>query len=530
MSGMEGDIIDASRYVPFRKLDLTYKVDYPSQMQLSQSPVEALIAAAFAKWQAASPFKFQPITSGTPDIPLSFGSVSRSETLAQASFETHAVVFDKSRTWVDTDVVWTLNHPDLLSVAVHEIGHVLGLLDNDNQESVMYKSIDLLSDVGSKFRRAPIPQVDINNLNSGWYRSLFSEHYARQGQTVWFKRENDGYIPSNLPAQPYPGPVARPGSSPHFQVVDRLNFQQVSASGNDVIWALDGYSYAYDYGRSDEGTHWTYRGRGLRRVAVFDYRQFDRHTQRSPLVLGIFPEPPPVVMITGIYGVLKRYDYYNRDWISVHMGSLGSGYRFKHVAVGGSTLAPNGSVWAVGKRPGSPLTLDDEDIEVLRYNGDIVSGNGDWEVVAMRMATDPSKSRSPMHDLDVGRWPDGSLAVCGTLPKFDLSTGSRVVYKYDEGTPQWSSFNVKRIPPDGSTVEPNLLEIDRYHKARGKCVSVGDDGTVVAMMGDRAFRSYAGSPWTELPRPGARWVDISVVNKERMWGVDQHFGIFSTIV
>jgi len=58
-------------------------------------------------------------------------------------------------------------------------------------------------------------------------------------------------------------------------------------------------------------------------------------------------------------------------------------------------------------------------------------------------------------------------------------------------------------------------------------------------MGDRAYRRSpefglwpppAGALWDELPRPGARWIDISVIDKSNMWGVDWNRDIFSTIV
>jgi hypothetical protein len=161
----------------------------------------------------------------------------------------------------------------------------------------------------------------------------------------------------------------------------------------------------------------------------------------------------------------------------------------------------------------------------------------------MHNATDPSKSWSPMHALDVGRWSDGSLAVCGTLPRLDpppqnfgRPLAPRRIYKYVEGA-QWSQF-LQGIPPDASTTKM-MMELERFNKARGKCVSVGEDGTVVGVMGDRAFRCHDGGPWTELPHTGpptmpavgpGRWVDISVVNKEEMWAVDWTYGIFSTLV
>jgi hypothetical protein len=314
---MSNDILGSAPSL-FTKLELTYKLaNYPSSAELDKARIDSVIAAAFDKWRVASPFTFKPITSGTPDVALSFGSVSNNTAYGQTNWREHTIVFDNSRTWIDTEVIWFTSRPDLLSVAVHEIGHVLGLPDNDIKESVMDRTLDAFE--GAKYRK-PIPQVDIDTLHSVNV-SLFSEHYAKKGQVNWYKRRKSfsiSYVPEHL--IPRPPPAAT-----------ELMFYQVSAGHDGTVWAVDGYSFAYDYGANDEGKDWIFRGGWLSRVAVLDSR----------LVLGIFTDQ----QWGSPYGDLRRYNYATREWISVDNGSLGSSAKFKNIAIGGAK--DKEEVWAV---------------------------------------------------------------------------------------------------------------------------------------------------------------------------------------
>jgi predicted Zn-dependent protease len=175
----------------FTHVDLTYKLEnYPSHTPLSNDQIDSAIRGAFAKWQVVSPFTFSKITSGTADITLSFGTVTGDDTGAEASAAAHTIVFDDRRTWLDIadelraknittsalglgpvaillrgiwdEIDLDKNRLDVLSIAVHEIGHVLGLGHNPTPASVMqpvatyYKMINV--------NGAPISQVDIDAL------------------------------------------------------------------------------------------------------------------------------------------------------------------------------------------------------------------------------------------------------------------------------------------------------------------------------------------------------------------------------
>jgi hypothetical protein len=89
-------------YKPFTSVNLTYRLEnYPSHTPLPHDRIDSAIAGAFAKWQAVSPFTFKQTTSSSPNIRLSFGSVTESKAHAQADANAHTIVFNDSRTWVD---------------------------------------------------------------------------------------------------------------------------------------------------------------------------------------------------------------------------------------------------------------------------------------------------------------------------------------------------------------------------------------------------------------------------------------------
>jgi hypothetical protein len=494
-------------YTPFKKLNLTYKREnYPSHTSLSQPRIDYAIAEAFAKWQAVSPFTFSPYMSGEPDIKLSFSTVTKpNENHAETRWDTRTTVFSDRCNWVEIADPFDVHKVDVLSVAVHEIGHVLGLLDSSDPSSVMtagdYNKLRAVS-------RSPIPQVDIDKLKLV-YPSEFSQYYASQGKITWWEP---------------------PGTSNDYK------FIHVSAGIDNTVWAIDIVKrVALEFGPLDDYSNaWANRGLGLMRLTVFN----------ENLVFGtsVHPDPlQPQYDKTGRppFFYLKRYDRQTQSWNNVSTGSLDGRYGFG-TKLGLVAVGPGGSVWAIAAPPQWTQ-------QIVRYEGDIIAGTGDWKVVpappGLEMGPAPLRR---FLDLAVGRrngepwiWvahaatnvfePTGGDAM---EPPIDFFASN------DQGK-TWDT--VQRIPPgvlSGPTVRhpstywvspgiapPAMTEAERYRTVC-KCVSVGDDGTAVRVFKDSAYR-FDGSTWTRLP---GQFFDVSVISRTNMWAADFSRGIRSTIV
>jgi hypothetical protein len=469
---------DVPAYGKFTRFDLTYQLtNYPQNTGISEERVKDAIAKAFAKWQTASRFVFRPITSatGTPDITLTFGSTSNAvgeDRFAHTDWVGHTITFNNTLAWFDYTECdsWTgaVTKSDLLSIATHEIGHILGLTDNDNSGSIMLRYTDC--DRMKYMHDAPIPQVDITNLEQ-----VYLNLYYDQNTIKWYKKG-----------------------------VDRFKFRNVVAAADGTVFGIDTKGNLCDFRPNEEGRResvWNVIGAGITRVAVSKFSQ---------LVLAIFGPYP-----LGD-GDLKRYDAQGRRWIDVSPGSLGSGTKFTHIAVNSA-----GYVWA-------HAMLKDKDgrlfEQVVRYEGDIALGGGDWKTAPIVPWTDGG--RSP--DIAVGRRSSGGPLVWGSAPVSYYAANAQFA-EWNEQQEAWGRapkfFHVESSLGDGTVGNPIRPgpEMDRYQLV-GKCVSIGDDGTVVGVGIDTAYR-LDGTTWTPLP---GQVIDVSVVTRTNMWAVDRDKDICST--
>ena len=115
----------------------------------------AMIAAAFAQWQAVLPFfTFTQVgVNSGEDIRVVFGNASvdpafgaAGGVLASAGYpEKGNVQFDSAEAWTPAT---------LLSVALHEIGHSLGLSHSDNPASLMYPYSPPIATIDAESRLA----------------------------------------------------------------------------------------------------------------------------------------------------------------------------------------------------------------------------------------------------------------------------------------------------------------------------------------------------------------------------------------
>ncbi|KAF2302456.1 hypothetical protein GH714_036416 [Hevea brasiliensis] len=153
---------------PDSKRDLTYSF-FPGN-ELTEEE-KSVFARAFDRWSTVIPMTFTQTDSfTTADIRIGFFSGDHGDgepfdgfwglwpTLFPAKRAAH---LDLDENWVDSGDVSTspiLSAVDLESVAVHEIGHLLGLGHSSVEEAIMYPSIP------SRTRKVELAQDDIDGI------------------------------------------------------------------------------------------------------------------------------------------------------------------------------------------------------------------------------------------------------------------------------------------------------------------------------------------------------------------------------
>uniref|UniRef100_UPI003AAA3C76 stromelysin-3-like n=1 Tax=Centroberyx gerrardi TaxID=166262 RepID=UPI003AAA3C76 len=241
--------------------DLTYKImRFPWQM--SKDKVRRVLQEALSVWSEVTPLRFREVTTGKADIIIDFNRYWHGDNLpfdgpggilAHAFFpRTHRegeIHFDYDEHWTVGNNVGT----DLLQVAAHEFGHVLGLqhslvpgavmspfytfsypleLSDDDKRGIQY--------LYGPRQEAPPEITETNEIDTGVpdaCRTNFDAVSMIRGELFFFKsryvwRIRDGQLQAGYPAL----------ASRHWRgIPDHIDAAYEDKSGN--IWFFQGDSY-----------------------------------------------------------------------------------------------------------------------------------------------------------------------------------------------------------------------------------------------------------------------------------------------
>uniref|UniRef100_A0A4W5MA98 Matrix metallopeptidase 23B n=1 Tax=Hucho hucho TaxID=62062 RepID=A0A4W5MA98_9TELE len=256
------------------KFKLTYKLlSFPRNL-MNASDTRRGIAKAFTMWSDVSPFSFREVPADQEaDIKIGFYPINHTDCLqsylhhcfdgitgelAHAFFPpTGEIHFDDHEYWILGNMrfswkkgVWLT---DLVHVAAHEIGHILGLMHSLNPKAIMHLNATLTG-------RKLITQDEVWGLHRlyGCLDRLFiCPAWARKGYCDSKRKLMQKHCPSSCDfCYEFPFPTVAPTPTPqrtkHKLVAEgkKLTFRcgkKIAAKAGKVYWYKDGELLEYSH-------------------------------------------------------------------------------------------------------------------------------------------------------------------------------------------------------------------------------------------------------------------------------------------
>ncbi|MFH4974907.1 hypothetical protein AB6A40_001616 [Gnathostoma spinigerum] len=162
------------------KNEITYSIDSYST-DLPRSEIRKAIKEAFDVWSEVTPLEFHEVPSDG-DIRIRFASRyhgdpwsfdGRGGILAHATMPTNGILhFDEDENWVYMDPIkiGRYLYTDLLTVAIHEIGHTLGLVHSRDENAIMAPFYQESIDHYGNYHKPKLSKDDVNRIQQIYAR------------------------------------------------------------------------------------------------------------------------------------------------------------------------------------------------------------------------------------------------------------------------------------------------------------------------------------------------------------------------